>query len=128
MKKHTQIVAALHFALGILSLLGAFVVFVVFGIAGSIVRSQGEHQAAGILAIIAIALGIFLAVLALPGIIGGWALLTGRSWGRPLVLVLGALHLLNIPLGTALGIYTFWALLHEPVSQLPGASTHQPIA
>src|SRR5215472_10910813 len=109
MKKHIQIVAALHIALGALSLLGAIVVFVVLGIAG-------------------VALGTFLAVLALPGIIGGWALFTGRSWGRPLVLVLGVLHLINIPLGTALGIYTLWALLHEPVSQLPGASTNQPIA
>jgi hypothetical protein len=128
MRKHTQIVAALHIALGALSLLGAIAVFVVFGIAGSIVVSQGEHQAAGILGIIAIALGIFLAALALPGIIGGWALFSGRSWGRPLVLVLGALHLINFPLGTALGIYTFWALLHEPVAQLPTASTTQPIA
>jgi hypothetical protein len=128
MNKHTQIVAALHIALGALSLLGAIAVFVVFGIAGSIVISQGQHQAAGILGTIAVALGSFLAVLALPGIIGGWALFTGRSWGRPLVLVLGALHLINIPLGTALGIYTIWALLHEPVSQLPGASTTQPIA
>ena len=127
MNKHTQIVAALHIALGALSLLGAIVVFVVFGIAGSIVISQGEHQAAGILGIIAIALGIFLGALALPGIIGGWALFSGRSWGRPLVLVLGALHLINIPLGTALGIYTLWALLHEPVSQLPRASTTPPI-
>jgi hypothetical protein len=128
MKKHTQIVAALHIALGVLSLIGAVVVFVVFGIAGSIVVSQGEHQAAGILGIIAVALGIFLAALALPGIIGGWALFTGRSWGRPLVLVLGAIHLLNIPLGTALGIYTIWALMHEPVSPLPGPSPAQPVA
>src|SRR5689334_14026946 len=127
MNKHTQIVAALHIALGALSLLGALAVFVVFGIAGSVVISQGEHQAAGILGIIAVAIGTFLAALALPGIIGGWALFTGRSWGRPLVLVLGALHLLNIPVGTALGIYTIWALLHEPVSQLPSASTNQQI-
>lgn len=128
MNKHTQIVAALHIALGAMSLLGAIAVFLVFGIAGSVVISQGEHQAAGILGIVAIALGGFLAALALPGIIGGWALFTGRSWGRPVVLVLGALHLVNIPLGTALGIYTFWALLHEPVSPLPSASTSQPIA
>ena len=128
MKKHTQIVAALHIALGVLSLFGAIAVFVVFGIAGGIVSSQGEHQAAGIIGIVAVALGIFLAALALPGIIGGWALFSGRSWGRPLVLVLGALHLFNIPVGTALGIYTIWALLHEPVSQVPSTSTNQPIA
>src|SRR5262245_46357391 len=128
MKKHIQIVAALHIALGALSLLGAIAVFVVFGIAGGIVISQGEHQAASILGIRAVARGICLAALALPGIIGGWALFSGRSWGRPLVLVLGALHLINFPLGTALGIYTIWALLHEPVTQLPSASTNQPIA
>jgi len=127
MKKHIQIVAVLHIALGAVSLLGAIVVFVVFGIAGSVVASQGERQAASILAIIAVALCSFLAVLALPGIIGGWALLTGRSWGRPLVLVLGAIHLINIPLGTALGIYTIWALVHEPVPQVPSASTNQPV-
>jgi hypothetical protein len=128
MKKHIQIVAALHIALGALSLLAAIALFVVFAMAGGIVISQGEHQAAGILGIIAVAVCSFLAVLGLPGIIGGWALFTGRSWGRPLVLVLGFLHLLNIPFGTALGIYTIWALLHEPVSQLPGAATNQPIA
>jgi hypothetical protein len=130
MKKHIQIVAALHIALGALSLLAAIIVFVVFVMAGGIVISQGERQAAGILGIIAFAVCSFLAVLGLPGIIGGWALFTGRSWGRPLVLVLGCLHLVNIPLGTALGIYTIWALLHEPEpgSQLPIASTNQPIA
>lgn len=126
MNKHIQIVAVLHIALGAISLLGAIVVFVVFAIAGGIVVSQGEHLAAGIVGIIAVALCSFLAVLAIPGIIGGWALLTGRSWGRLLVLVLGFLHLLSIPFGTALGIYTIWVLL--PVSQLPGASTNQPIA
>ena len=116
MKKHIQIVAALHIALGALSLLAAIVVFGVLGLAGGIVGSQGERQAAGILGIIAVVLGGFLAALSLPGIIGGWALLTGRSWGRPLVLVLGVLDLIHIPLGTALGIYTLWALLREPGS------------
>lgn len=128
MKKHTQIVAALHIALGALSLLGAIVVFAVLGLAGGIAGSQGEHQAAGILGIVAVLLGSFLAALALPGIVGGWALLTGRSWGRPLVLVLGIIDLINIPFGTALGIYTIWALFREPGSPLPSASTNQPIA
>src|SRR6266404_2519341 len=128
MKNHIQIVAALHIALGALSLLGAIAVFAVFGMAGGIVISQGEHQAAGILGIIAVALGSFLAVLALPGIIGGWALFSGRSWGRPFVMVLGVIHLINIPFGTALGIYTLWALLREPPPQTPSASTIQPSA
>src|SRR4051812_38543123 len=121
MKTHTQIVAALHIALGVLSLLGALIIFVVFmGLAGGVMLTDG-HQGntdaqvgAGVLGILAIVIGCFLALLALPGIIGGWALYAGRSWARPVVIVLGILHLMNIPFGTALGIYTLWALLYEP--------------
>jgi len=128
MKTHIQIVAALHIAFGVLSLLAAIAVFAFMGLAGSIVVSQGEHQAAGILGIVAVVLGGFLAVLSLPGIIGGWALFAGRSWGRPVVLVLGALHILNIPLGTALGIYTFWALLYQPQTEIAPPTAPQSIA
>jgi hypothetical protein len=128
MKTHIKIVAALHIALGILSLLGAVALFAILGLVGGIASFQGEHQAAGILAIIAIALGGFLLILALPGIVGGAALLAGWSWGRPVVLVLGVLDLINIPFGTVLGIYTLWALLHEPESQLSGSSEARPMA
>ena len=128
MKTHIQIVAALHIAMGALSLLAAIAVFAFLGMAGGIVVSQGEHEAAGIIGIVAVVLGGFLAVLALPGIIGGWALFAGRSWGRPFVMVLGVIQLINIPFGTTLGIYTLWALLREPPPQTPSASTIQPIA
>ena len=126
MKNHIQIVAALHMAMGVLSLLGAIAVFAVLGLAGGIVVSQGEREAGGIIGVVAVVLGGLLAVLAVPGIIGGWALFAGRSWGRPFVMVLGVIHLINIPFGTALGIYTLWALLREPPPQTPSASTIQP--
>jgi hypothetical protein len=128
MKTHIQIVAALHIAFGVLSLLGAIGIFLAMGMAGGIVISQGEQQAAGIIAIVAVALGGFLALLSLPGIIGGWGLYAGRSWGRVVVLVLGALHLLNVPIGTALGVYTFWALLSEPRADMPAVHAVQPAA
>src|SRR6266404_1536211 len=125
MKNRIQIVAALHIAMGALSLLGAIAVFALLAMAGGIVVSQGEHETGGIIGVVAVVLGGFLAVLALPGIIGGWALFAGRSWGRPFVMVLGVIHLINIPFGTALGIYTLWALLREPPPQTPSASTIQ---
>ena len=46
MKPHIQIVAALHIALGALSVIGAIVLFACLGLAGTIVVSQGEHAAA----------------------------------------------------------------------------------
>ena len=122
MNANIQIVAALHIAMGALSLLVAIAVFAALGMLGGIVVSQGEHEAAGIIGIAGVVLVGFLAVLALPGIIGGWALFAGRSWGRPFVMVLGVIQLLNIPFGTVLGIYTLWALLREPTPQAPSAS------
>ena len=41
----------------------------------------------------------------------GYGLLERESWARLLALVLGFVSLFNVPLGTALGIYTFWVLL-----------------
>ena len=123
MKTHVQIVAALHIAFGALSRLAAITVFAFFGMAGTIVLSQGEHEAASRVSIVAVVLSGFLVVLALPGIIGDWALFTDRSWGRPFVMMLGVLQLFNIPFGTVLGIYTLWALLHELPKQTLSAST-----
>jgi serine/threonine protein kinase len=117
MKTHTQIVALLHIGLGVFALLGAFVVFLCLTFAGGIVISQGEKEAAGILGMVGVFLVGFLTVLALPGIVGGWGLYREKGWARIVVLVLGVLHLANIPFGTALGIYTLWALLNEPQPQ-----------
>jgi hypothetical protein len=117
MKTHLQIVAVLHMALGVMSLFAVLILFAIFGLADGIIISQGEHQAASIVGIVGVVICGILTLLALPSIIGGWALLTGRSWGHPLCLVLGIFDLLNFPFGTALGIYTLWALLRKPQSQ-----------
>jgi hypothetical protein len=128
MKSHIQIVAALHIALGALSVIGAIVLFACLGLAGTIVVAQGEQGVAGILGLIAIVVCGLLVLLGLPGIIGGWALITERPWGRPLVLVLGVLALINIPIGTAVGIYTLWALLSDTEETPPRIPGLRPVA
>ena len=45
------------------------------------------------------------------GFIAGWGLLQREPWARVVTLVIGFISLFNIPLGTALGIYTLWVLL-----------------
>jgi hypothetical protein len=73
-------------------------------------------------------IGGFLAVLALPEIIGGWGLLAQKQWARVLVIVLGILHLANFPFGTALGVYTLWVLLSNEQHLLgpPAADSSSP--
>lgn len=48
---------------------------------------------------------------AILGLAAGWGLLQRESWGRILTLILGVLNLLDLPIGTAIGIYTLWVLL-----------------
>lgn len=46
--------------------------------------------------------------LAIPSIIGGIALLQGKSWALTLLLIMGCFKLFSFPIGTALGVYTIW--------------------
>jgi hypothetical protein len=73
-----------------IAILGAVV-----GVAGRIVLWQGDHGAATAIVIVAMLIGVFLAMLALLGIIGGWGLLAQKDWARVLVIVLGILHLIS---------------------------------
>jgi|SRR5205807_1940021 len=63
------------------------------------------------------AIGILLAVKGVAGVAAGYGLTQRAPWARITVVVLGMIALLNIPFGTALGVYTIWVLLP------PGADT-----
>jgi ABC-type glycerol-3-phosphate transport system permease component len=58
-----------------------------------------------------IALGIIVLAKAVLGFFAGWGLLRREAWARIVALVLAFISLFNIPLGTALGVYTMWVLL-----------------
>lgn len=118
MKIHIQIVAILNIIAGALSLLLGVVVCMMFAAAGGFVASFGDQQLLKIFLPIAIILGGFCVLLSLPNIIVGWGLYNGRPWARPLTLVLAAFWLFAFPIGTLLGIYSFWALLYEPEQDL----------
>ena len=65
--------AVLHIFRGVLGLMAAIAILgAVVGVAGRIVLWQGEHGAATAIVIVAMLIGVFLAMLALLGIIGGW--------------------------------------------------------
>jgi len=54
--------------------------------------------------------GLFI-VSGVLGIAAGWGLLERQSWARILAILLGCFSLMDMPFGTALGIYTLWVLL-----------------
>ncbi len=126
MRDHVKILGILNIIMGCLGVLAGIVVLFVFGgLAGLAGLSAGPWAHDGdsavavpILALIGICIAIFLCVLGLPSIIGGWGLLKFKPWARVLMIVISALHLFHIPIGTALGIYGLWVLLHDQTRQL----------
>ena len=79
-------------------------------------------------------MGLFILVLicAVPGIVAGIGLLKFRPWARILTIVLSALNLFNVPIGTAVGVYGLWTLLNSETEQLfrstPAVQPRQPFA
>ena len=103
----------------ILLLVAAFVFVLLTGV-GVV---SGDSEAMAILGIVGTSVGIFLAALSVPGIGAGIGLLQRKSWGRFLAMVVGVLGMLNVPLGTLIGIYALWALMQDSAAEYFGGST-----
>lgn len=115
MEEHVKILGILYIGFSVLGLLAAIIVF--FAVTGGGLLS-GDDEAIMITSIVGASVAGLLVLISAPGIIGGIGLMKKQAWARILVLVLGVINLLNIPFGTALGIYTLWALTNKETEQL----------
>ena len=113
MQQHITILGWLYIAFGALGIVAAFLVFAIVGGAGLLTR---DANSAALLGGVGFFIAIFVAVLSLPNVVCGWGLLKRKSWSRILAIVLGCLHLISFPVGTAVGIYSLWALT-QPEAQ-----------
>lgn len=122
MQTHVKVLGVLYLVVSALSLLAALFLILAIGSAAGIVGVTADPEDAAIaipvLGIAGSALGVMLLLLALPGLLTGWGLLTYRPWARILGIVLSAFNLLNIPIGTALGLYGLWVLLSRDTERL----------
>ena len=119
MKKHITVVGAIHIGFGVLVLFAALIVFVVLIGTGVLVLSiEGDELPLTIMASVAVFVTIILGVLSIPEIIGGIGVLKHKNWARYLVIVIAIFNLFNIPLGTAIGIYSIWVLMQDETENL----------
>jgi hypothetical protein len=110
MKKHIELLGILHLVYSSLALaVGAFCFILLSGI-GFLAH---DALVMSILGTIGMVVCILIAVIAIPGIIAGIGLLKMKSWARIVALTVGCLNLIDIPFGTALGVYTLWVLLND---------------
>lgn len=122
MATHIRVVAWLHIVFGALGLCAALVALLFFGglagLVGIADHSSDARVAVPVLGIIGGVAFVVIAVLSLPGLIAGIGLLSYRPWARIVTIILSALHLFNVPLGTAVGVYSLWALLSTEGARL----------
>lgn len=122
MEFHVKILAVLHIVTGVIAaLIGVLAMLALGGLgilAGAVSREEHAFVALPLLGGIGLLVFILMLVLSIPGIVAGLGLLKLRSWARILTVVLSALHLFNVPFGTALGIYGLWVLLSNEGQKL----------
>lgn len=115
METHVNVIAALRIGFSILGLIIGIVLFIILYIVGNV---TGDHDARIVLTIIANVLMVIFVLLSIPGIIAGIGLFRRKEWARILTLILSALDLANIPIGTALGAYSIWVLVQPDTIDL----------
>lgn len=107
MTKQQRLCAWMHVMSGLAIMLLLSVTLAYF--ASRFGDSSISAESKPLLGSVAIAVGTALCMVAGLEIVGGLAFLASKPFGRPLLLLSAAFHVINVPIGTALSIYTFWA-------------------
>ena len=116
MKQHVSFVGALHIGFGILGLLGAFALFIGFQFLFELV--EHEPIAQKVLSYVGNSAALIILFFSSLGVIGGIGLFSYRSWARILVIIVSAINCLNVPIGTAKGVYSIWVLMQPETIEL----------
>ena len=112
---HVKVLGYLHIARGVIVLLVGIAGFIVLTGIGVI---SGDSTAFGVLGLIGTIGLALMGLLAVPSVIAGIGLLMRKEWGRIVAIVVGIFSLIDIPFGTALGVYTIWALMDAEARQV----------
>jgi hypothetical protein len=121
-EEHNKTLATLHFIYGAmhgLTLLGLLLLVFVVKIATLGANSISSFWiVSGVIAFVVLLFAVALLPLAV-----GYGLMKRRRWAKPLGLALAIISLVNIPIGTALGIYVFKFFRSEGGIKLYGGKT-----
>lgn len=115
MEKHINILGILYIIYGLIGLLPAGVVLLFVAVPGI---ASGDPTAMLVTSAVASFICFILFVTSVPHVIAGIWLMKYKQWARYLTIILGILNLIAIPFGTALGIYTLWALTNKDMSDI----------
>ncbi len=124
MKKHVNIAAILQIVFGAILVIAGMAVAFAFGFVDQFVDDPTAVKVLGIIGTPLVVLFLLFGGLM---IAGGVGLFYCKPWARILTLVMGAIGLLNVPIGTLKGVYIIWVLVQSETISLfekgcPGSS------
>jgi hypothetical protein len=112
MDNHKRILGILYIVMAGLQIFALLILSFILNLVFGLATKDAGPEDAKVLEIVSklVEYGPILVIvfLALPGLIAGIGLLAKKEWALIVALVIGCLHLLAFPFGTALGIYTIW--------------------
>jgi hypothetical protein len=127
MSTHFTVVAVVNLVFAIPAILFGAFVFLAGLIGGGAVGAFSDVPAVGgLVAGAGIVVGLGIIALAIPAIVAGVGLLKRTSWAKPWTIGAAVLHLINVPIGTAFGIYALWAMLQPETDRALGRPTSAP--
>lgn len=121
MDTHVKVAAWLRIVSSAFYLVGVGVLMLFAGGLTALMGASGDAEAARAapwIMVMMTGVATVLGVSALPGLVTGWGLLTYRPWARILNIVLSALDLFAVPVGTALGAYSLWVMFQPETAAL----------
>ena len=126
MDKHVRNLAILNIVLGVLGLFVAIgILYFNGGKDGLLNISPAEKEAGGvplsampITGLYLLILSGYLILIAAPLVATGYGLYKLQPWARWVGIVANAVNILNVPFGTAVGLYALWVLMSDETEPL----------
>lgn len=115
MRKHVNIAAILQLVFGSVLAIAGLAIAVLLGFVDEVVP---DPTAIKVLGIIGTPLVVMFMLFGGLMIAGGVGLFYCKPWARILTLVMGAIGLLNVPIGTLKGVYIIWVLVQSETISL----------
>jgi hypothetical protein len=110
-ERHYRLAAIIHIAYACIGLLAGLIGTVLLLGLSTLSNLQGSGLSElVILRVLAYAAIAITLLTTLPALIGGIGLLKKQPWARILLMIVAVFDLFAFPLGTAIGVYTLWAL------------------
>jgi hypothetical protein len=119
MELHIRILGYLYIAMGIAAVLAVAIILGAYrGPMGVLHMGSLDGNQTTDDGMIWTVVWVFWLVIAGPCLMAGQGLLGFKPWARPFTMVLSILNLANVPFGTLLSIYSFWACTTPEVEPL----------